>query len=51
MIKGSGPSGRITVSDVESSVVTVAPPAFNTTPIMQVAPTPPARTVVTQGMF
>jgi len=52
IIKGSGPGGRITVSDVENaSVPSAGPVAVGMSPAMPVAPTLPPRTVVTEGQY
>ena len=52
MIKGSGPGGRITVSDVEqASVPSARPAAVGMSPARPVTPTLPPQTVVTEGMF
>ena len=53
-IKGSGPGGRITVTDVENAAAAKAPaaPQIAVSPATAAGPAaPPPRVVVTEGRF
>ena len=52
-IKGSGPGGRITVTDVENAAAAKAPsaPQVAVSPAAGIPASPPPRVVVTEGRF